>query len=308
MSAVIFHRVAVVQGRKIFYREAGDICAPTILFLHGLPGSSAQYTDLILALADRFHLIAPDYIGVGQSEAPLTDAFNYTLEALTVHVEGLLDTIGLTSFLLYMHDCGGPVGFRLFVRDPGRVTGFIIQNANASAEGVSAACFRAFTPLWENRTAKTERAIQAFVNIIGAGAVPGPTLNGPRCQTQLAPAPTALLDLLEDYRTNIAHYPDWQAAFRTYKPPTLIIWGKHDPAFIPPGARAYLEDLPQAKLIWLNAGHAVLDQHFGPVAAEIKAMFDAGAIKPHATVDLVRRRAACALGQNNRPCLTQHSG
>ena len=130
MPAVTAERAVQVQGRKIFYREAGDPSASTILLLHGLGGSSAEYRDLIPALADAFHLIAPDYIGFGQSEAPAPDAFHYTFENLAAQVKCLLEVLGIQSYKLYMHDCGGPVGFRLFVQNPAQVTGFIIQNAD----------------------------------------------------------------------------------------------------------------------------------------------------------------------------------
>ena len=125
----------MVQGRTISYRGAGDVSAPAILLLHGLPGSSAEYEKLIPARADRFHLIAPNYIGHGASEAPEPGAFAYSFENLTVHEAGLIEAIGLERYMFYMHDCGSPVGFRLFARAPARVTGFIIQNANTYAEG-----------------------------------------------------------------------------------------------------------------------------------------------------------------------------
>jgi pimeloyl-ACP methyl ester carboxylesterase len=295
MSAVIHEGTAVVQGRTIFYLEAGDRFAPTLLLLHGLPGSSAEYRQLIAALADKFHLVAPDYLGFGGSEAPAREAVDYTFETLTAHVAGLVEVLGLKRYLLYMHDCGGPVGFRLFSRDPGRVTGFIIQNANAYAEGVSTACFRAFAPLWENRSPETEQAAEDFVSLLDPTASPRPQLStrrgaGKRPSKRLQP-PVGLVDLLEDYRTNVALYPDWQAAFRTHMPPTLIIWGKHDPVFIPPGARAYLDDLPRAKLVWLDAGHSVLEQNWSQVAAEIKAAFLSQTVAPPLAA-IARERAA----------------
>jgi pimeloyl-ACP methyl ester carboxylesterase len=256
---------ATVRGRKIVYREAGEPASPTILMLHGLPGSSQEYDKLIPALADHFHLVAPDYIGFGRSEAPSPEIFRYTFEAITDHVEGLCEILGLDAYRLYMHDCGGPVGFRLFSRDPSKISGFIIQNANAYEAGVSAACSRAFAPLWTRRTAQTEDAATAFLDQIAAPAE--------RPDSERETSPAALIELLEDYRTNVELYPRWQAAFRTHRPPTLIIWGRHDPVFIPPGARAYLDDLPRAKLVWLDAGHVVLERNWTQVAAEIRAAF-----------------------------------
>ena len=158
MNTRTYYRTAIVNGRKIFYREAGDPAAPTILLLHGLPTSSQMFRDLIPALADRFHLIAPDYVGFGHSDAPSRDNFNYTFDNLAAHVAGLVDVLGLTSYILYMQDYGGPVGFRLFTQRPDRVKGFIIQNANAYMEGVGDAPKQVLLPLWENRTPGDRKA------------------------------------------------------------------------------------------------------------------------------------------------------
>jgi pimeloyl-ACP methyl ester carboxylesterase len=296
MSVAIFQRKTLVQERKTFYREAGDPSAPTILLLHGLPGSSADYCNLIAALADKFHLIAPDYIGFGESERPTRDTFDFTFENLTAQVAALIDAIGLKSYMLYMYDCGGPIGFRLFVRNPSRVTGFVIQNANAYVEGISTACFRALAPLWESRTVKTERAAQQFVSLIHPDALAAEMPLAGRSGTGYFPVnlretPPGLIDLLEDYRTNVDLYPDWQAGFREHAPPTLIIWGKHDPVFIPPGARAYLDDLPQAKLVWLNAGHLVLEENWVQVATQIKAAFVPCAVAPPPATMIACERA-----------------
>lgn len=286
MTARTYHRTATVNGRTIFYREAGDPAAPTILLLHGLPTSSQMFRDLIPALADRFHLIAPDYIGFGHSDAPSRDDFAYTFDNLAAHVAGLIDVLGLQSYLLYMQDYGGPIGFRLFAERPEQVRGFIIQNANAYAEGVGDGPKAVLLPLWENRTAETEKPARDFVSLQGTkyhwlvGAKDPEAINPDNwvLDQALLDRPgvqDAQVDLLEDYKTNLALYPEWQAAFRAHKPQTLIVWGKHDPFFIPPGARAYLNDLPKAKLVWLDAGHFVLDENGEQVAAEIKSVFAA---------------------------------
>ena len=167
MTTRTYHRTATVNGRKIFYREAGDPAAPTILLLHGLPTSSQMFRDLMPALADRFHLIAPDYIGFGHSDAPLRGEFTYTFDNLAAHVAGLVDVLGLTSYILYMQDYGGPVGFRLFTQRPERVKGFIIQNTNAYMEGVGDAPKQALLPLWENRTSGDREAAREFVSLEG---------------------------------------------------------------------------------------------------------------------------------------------
>jgi pimeloyl-ACP methyl ester carboxylesterase len=284
MSTPTYHRTATVNGLKIFYREAGDPTAPTILLLHGLPTSSQMFRDLIPELADRFHLVAPDYVGFGHSEAPSHNEFQYTFDSLAAHVAGLIDTLGLTSYILYMQDYGGPVGFRLFTQHPERVKGFIIQNANAYLEGVGDAPKQALSSLWEKRNPQTEKAARDFVSLEGTrfqwlvGAQNPEAINPDNwiLDQALLDRPGTQdyqVDLLENYKTNIALYPQWQAAFRQHKPKTLIVWGKHDPFFIPPGARAYLNDLPQARLVWLDSGHFVLDENHAQVAAEIKAAF-----------------------------------
>jgi pimeloyl-ACP methyl ester carboxylesterase len=152
MNTRTHHRTAIVNGRNIFYREAGDPAAQTILLLHGLPTSSRMFRDLIPALADRFHLIAPDYIGFGHSDAPSNKEFTYSFDNLAAQVSGLIDVLGLKSYILYVQDYGGPVGFRLFTERPDRVKGFIIQNANAYMEGVGEAPKKMLLPLWESRT------------------------------------------------------------------------------------------------------------------------------------------------------------
>ena len=284
MTIRTYHRTAEVNGRKIFYREAGDPAAPTILLLHGLPTSSQMFRELLPVLADRFHLIAPDYVGFGHSDAPPRGEFAYTFDNLATHVAGLVDVLGLKSYILYMQDYGGPVGFRLFTQRPERVTGFIIQNANAYMEGVGDAPKQVLLPLWENRTPETEAPARAFVSLEGTRFH---WLVGAKDPEAISPDNWVLdqalldrpgvqdyqVDLLENYKTNIALYPEWQAAFRAHAPKTLIVWGKHDPFFIPPGARAYLDDLPDARLVWLDAGHFVLDENAPQVAAEIKATF-----------------------------------
>jgi pimeloyl-ACP methyl ester carboxylesterase len=286
METKIFYRAAVVKGRTVFYREAGDPSAPTLLLLHGLPTSSQMFRRLIPALADMFHLVAPDYIGFGHSDAPPREAFAYTFDNLAAHVSGLVDALGLTSYILYMQDYGGPVGFRLFTRRPERVKGFVIQNANAYMEGVGDMAKKMLLPIWENRTPETEKAVRESLSLEGTKFQ---WLVGAKDPEAISPdnwvldqalldrpgVQDAQVDLLENYKTNVALYPEWQAAFRAHKPKTLIVWGKHDPLFIPAGARAYLNDLPDAKLIWLDGGHFVLDENTPQMAAEIKATFAA---------------------------------
>ena len=215
MTTQIFHRTATVKGRKIFYREAGDPSAPTILLLHGLPTSSQMFRDLMPALADRFHLIAPDYVGFGHSDAPSNKEFTYTFDNLADHVAGLVDVLGLKSYILYMQDYGGPVGFRLFTKSPEKVKGFIIQNANAYMEGVGDAPKGVLLPLWEKRTPETEKAPREFVGLEGTkfhwlvGAKDPEAINPDNwvLDQALLDRPGVQdyqVDLLENYKTNIA--------------------------------------------------------------------------------------------------------
>ncbi|SAK60526.1 hydrolase [Caballeronia temeraria] len=284
MNTHTCHRTVEVNGRKIFYREAGDRKSPTILLLHGLPTSSRMYRDLMPALADRFHLIAPDYIGFGHSDAPRRLEFEYTFDNLTAHVSGLIDALELDSYILYLQDYGGPIGFRLFTQRPERVNGFVIQNANAYMEGVGDAPKKLLLPLWAKRTPETEKPARDFLSLEGTryqwlvGAKHPEAINPDNwvLDQALLDRPGVQdyqVDLLEDYKSNIGLYATWQQAFRDHAPKTLIVWGKNDPFFIPPGARAYLGDLPHAKLVWLDAGHFVLDENATQVAAEIKSVF-----------------------------------
>jgi len=283
---VTLHKSTTVNDRQVFYREAGDPAHPTLILLHGFPSSSFMFRNLIPLLADRFHVIAPDYIGFGQSDAPSVDDFDYSFDTLTDHVAGLIDQLGLTSYILYMQDFGGPVGFRLFTRNPQVVTGFVIQNANAYVAGVGEAPVQIFLPLWEKRDAASEARARAFLTAettryqyeVGARNVEAISPDNWTHDQALLDRPghdAAHLNLLENYKTNVAAYDSWHAAFRQHQPKTLIVWGKNDPFFIPAGAEAFLADLPQAKLVWLDSGHFVLDENASAVAAEITASFAA---------------------------------
>jgi pimeloyl-ACP methyl ester carboxylesterase len=287
MNQATTYHFAAVNGRKVFYREAGDRSLPTIILLHGFPSSSFMFRNLIPLLADRFHVIAPDYIGFGQSDPPSATAFDYNFDNLTAHVAGLIDQLALKSYILYMHDYGGPVGFRIFTQRPGAVKGFVIQNTNAYMAGVGDMPKQVFLPLWDKRDATSEAAARNFLQ---AGTTQFQYTVGAKNPEAISPdnwtydqalldrpgTDAYQLDLLENYKTNVAAYEDWHAAFRQHQPRTLIVWGKHDPFFVEAGAQAYRQDLPKAKLVWLDAGHFVLDENAAAVASEIKAEFAAG--------------------------------
>ncbi|WP_424196157.1 alpha/beta fold hydrolase [Ampullimonas aquatilis] len=280
----IYYRYSNVHGRNVFYREAGNPQSPSIVLLHGFPSSSHMFRDLIPALADQFHVIAPDYIGFGQSDAPSATEFDYTFHNLTEHVSGLLDQLGLNEYVLYMQDYGGPIGLRIFSQRPEQVKGLVIQNANAYMAGVGDAAKQVFLPLWQERNATTEAAARTFLKaettqfqyLVGAQDPQAISPDNWVVDQALLDRPGTdayQLDLLVNYQTNVAQYDNWHIALRQHQPKTLLVWGKHDPFFIPAGAEAFLEDLPQAKLVWLDGGHFVLDEHTPTVATEIKAMF-----------------------------------
>ena len=282
--AQVFYRTATINGIKVFYREAGSKQAPIILLLHGFPSSSHMYRDLIPALADTFHVIAPDYVGFGYSAAPSATEFDYTFDNLTAHVTGLIDQLGFTSYVLYMQDYGGPIGFRIAAERPSQVKGLVIQNANAYLEGVGDMPKQVFLPLWEKRDVKTEAAARGFLK---AETTQFQYTHGAKNPETISPDTWMLdqalldrpgtdachLDLLENYKTNVAAYDAWHQTFRTHKFKTLIVWGKNDPFFTPAGAEAFKQDLPDAKLVWLDGGHFALEENVPLVAAEIKAMF-----------------------------------
>jgi pimeloyl-ACP methyl ester carboxylesterase len=223
MNQATTYHFAAVNGRKVFYREAGDRSLPTIILLHGFPSSSFMFRNLIPLLADSFHVIAPDYIGFGQSEAPSATAFDYNFDNLTAYAAGLIDQLALKSYILYMHDYGGPVGFRLFTQRPDAVKGFVIQNTNAYMAGVGDMPKQVFLPLWDRRDATSETAARSFLQ---AGTTQFQYTVGAKNPEAISPdnwtydqalldrpgTDAYQLDLLENYKTNVAAYEDWHAA------------------------------------------------------------------------------------------------
>ena len=277
-------RTATVDGQKVFYREAGNPKAPVIVLLHGFPSSSHMYRDLIPRLADRFHVVAPDFIGFGYSAAPAPADYSYTFDNLAKTTQGLLDQIGVRDAVYYMQDYGGPVGMRLATAHPERVKGLVIQNSNAYLVGVSKLLSDVFLPLWKERNATTEAPAR---KLLTAEITQFQYTQGARNAAALNPDAwthdQALLDrpgnhaiqlaLFFDYQNNVALYDSWHSYFRSQQPKTLIVWGKGDPLFVPAGAEAYKKDLPKAQLVWLDAGHFALEENATAVAALIKKKF-----------------------------------
>ena len=269
------YKTVGVNGVNIFYREAGPKDAPIVILLHGYPSSSRMYDPLIPVLADRYHLIAPDYPGFGQSDAPPPSRYGYTFDHLARTTGALLEQLNVDRYVLFMQDYGGPVGMRMALRDPQRVQALIIQNANAYEEGLGPK-WAGIARYWTDPQAHPEQ-VEAFTSLEGAkqrhlGNSPHPERYNPDTWAD----EFALLSrpgqreiqaaLLYDYRTNVAAYPAWQAWLHLHTPPTLVMWGRYDPSFIVPGALAYARDVPDAEIRILDAGHFALDEQTDEVA------------------------------------------
>ncbi len=281
--AAIRHRATMVDGVRIFYREAGDPRQPALVLLHGFPSSSVMFRDLMPRLADRFHLLAPDYPGFGRSEAPSPDVFAYTFDHLTAIVARFLEQQGVGRYSLYVQDYGGPIGFRLALAHPERVEALVIQNAVAHEQGLSDLWIprRAF---WADRAAH-EAAVRANLLSLDAtrqrhvGASPHPDRIDPdtwESEYALLTRPGMVdihLDLFHDYQTNVASYPQWQAYLREHQPPTLVVWGRHDLSFTEAGAVAYAQDVAEAEVHLLDAGHFALDEAAPQIADLIRSFF-----------------------------------
>jgi len=274
------YKHATIDGNKIFYREAGSNSAPTILLLHGFPTSSHMFRNLIPALADRFHVVAPDLPGFGFSDVPSRKDYIYSFAQLAETIGKFTDTIGLKQFAIYVFDYGAPVGFRLALQRPERITAIISQNGNAYEEGLS----QGWNPIqkyWKEPSAQNRAALRDFLT---PDATKGQYLYGVQDVTQIAPESYSLdstllarpgndeiqLDLFLDYASNVALYPKFQQYFRTKQPPVLAIWGKNDPFFLPPGADAYKRDVPNAEVHFLETGHFALETHAQVIADTIR--------------------------------------
>jgi pimeloyl-ACP methyl ester carboxylesterase len=279
-TAATTYHVAQVDGLKLFYREAGPKDAPTIVLLHGYPSSSRMWEKLIPLLADRYHLIAPDYPGFGQSDAPSPDRYCYTFDHLAESTAALLNQLGLTRYTLFMQDYGGPVGFRIAMAAPDKVQAIIVQNANAYQEGLGPK-WAGIAQYWADPAAHPEQ-VDAFVGYEGTkarhlGTSPNPERYDPdgwndEYAMLSRPGQRAIqAALLYDYRTNVASYPRWQAWLREHQPRMLVMWGRYDPSFIVPGAQGYKRDVPDAELHILDAGHFALDEKTEEVARLTRA-------------------------------------
>jgi pimeloyl-ACP methyl ester carboxylesterase len=275
---------AIVRGLKLFYREAGSRTSPSIVLLHGFPSSSHMFRDLIPQLEEKFHIIASDYIGFGYSDMPGVNEFEYTFDNLATHIEELLfGSLGLRKFTIYVQDYGAPVGYRIAYKHQETITGIIVQNGNAYAEGIGPG-FDAMKPFWSNRNAETEKPVRALLT---KETTIFQYTHGVKDTTRISPDSWTLdqhfldrpgndaiqLNLLHNYQANLPHYDEWHEFFRNKQPKTLIVWGQNDPFFTVPGAKAYLRDIPRAELHLLDTGHFALEDSSGFIAQQIVKSF-----------------------------------
>ena len=275
-SAVTRHRTTKVDGIDIFYREAGPSDAPAVVLLHGFPTSSHMFRNLIPALADRYHVIAPDYPGFGQSGTPDRKEFKYSFERFAELMDGLLDQLGVKRYALYVQDYGAPVGYRLALRHPERVSALVVQNGNAYEEGLKE-FWNPIKAYWADGSKVHREALRAGLSL---AATKSQYVDGVRDISRISPdnwvhdqalldrpgIDEIMLDLFKDYGTNVALYPQFQKFFRTRRPPTLIVWGQNDAIFPADGARPYLRDLPDAEFHLLDTGHFALEDKGDEIA------------------------------------------
>jgi pimeloyl-ACP methyl ester carboxylesterase len=278
------HKTVTVDELSIFYRETGDPTNPKLILLHGFPASSHQYRNLISALADHFHVVAPDYPGFGNSDLPSPDEFNYTFDRLSEITEDFLKVIGFTHFGLYMQDYGGPVGFRIITRHPEWLEWLVIQNTNAYEIGFTSAWDGLRNALWKNRTPETEAPLYGFLQLDTIRQV---YLHGHKNPEAISPdnwnmdfrfmersnARRVQMDLFYDYRTNVALYPKWQKFLHDRQPKSLIFWGQNDIFFTREGGEAYLKDLPDAEMHRLDSGHFAVEDCLDEIASNIQRFY-----------------------------------
>jgi pimeloyl-ACP methyl ester carboxylesterase len=277
---VIHYRSADMGGHRVFYREAGERGSPAVLLLHGFPTSSHMFRDLIPLLADRYHVVAPDLPGFGNTNSPPRGQFHYTFDNLAQVIGGFVEKVGLSRYALYVFDYGAPTGFRLAVKHPDRITAIISQNGNAYEEGLSDG-WNPIRAYWQDASPANREALRQFLKpettvwqyTHGVPDVTAVSPDGYSLDNYYLGRPGTAdvqLDLFGDYKSNVALYPTFQKYFRTYKPPLLAMWGKNDPFFLPQGAEAYRRDIPDVDVRFLDTGHFALETHSAEIGAAMR--------------------------------------
>lgn len=282
---VVFHRERLVHGHRLYYQEAGPSDAPLVVLLHGYPTSSFMFRRLIPLLATRFHVVAPDHLGFGFSDAPSVDEFTYTFDALAALTRALLEELGVDQYAIYVQDYGAPIGWRLALANPDHVTAIISQNGNAYDDGFIE---EFWAPVWryaEDRNSDTEAELRPALEIDAirwqyTHGVPDPSTVDPETwhhDAALVSRPgndRAQLALFADYPSNVALYPKVHQYFRDSQVPLLAVWGRNDKIFAPEGATAFTRDLPAAQLELLDGGHFLLESHLDQVASVMLDFLD----------------------------------
>lgn len=281
---MIAYRTVVVDGNKIFYREAGSSTAPTVLLLHGFPTSSHMFRNLIPTLAEKYHIVAPDLPGFGFSDTPDRKQFHYTFERLAHIIDKFTQILGLQRYAIYVFDYGAPVGFRLALAHPEKITAIISQNGNAYEEGLS----QGWNPIqkyWKEPNPANREGLRGFLT---PEATKSQYIYGVADESMVAPEAYALdsallqrpgndeiqLDLFLDYASNVALYPKFQEYFRSKQPALLAVWGKNDPFFLPPGAEAFKRDIEKAEVHFFDTGHFALETHHREIGNAIREFLD----------------------------------
>jgi pimeloyl-ACP methyl ester carboxylesterase len=281
----VHHRYATVRGQRLFYREAGPADAPAVVLLHGFPASSFMFRDLIPLLADRYHLIAPDHLGFGLSDAPPAGEFDYSFDALAGLTAGLLGQLGITRYAMYVHDYGAPVGWRLALADPGAVSAIITQNGNGYEAGFVEEFWKPVRAYWQDQNPQTEAGLRQALTL---EAIRWQYLHGVPDQSLVSPDTwyhdfalvsrpgndLVQLRLFVDYATNLPLYPKLHAYLRDSRVPLLAVWGRNDQIFGPEGALAFAEDAPGAEIHLLDGGHFLLESQLDTAAGTIRRFLE----------------------------------
>jgi pimeloyl-ACP methyl ester carboxylesterase len=286
MSATIAYRSVRIDDLDIFYREAGPKDGPAILLLHGFPSSSHMFRNLIPVLADKYHVVAPDFPGYGQSSAPSIDEFRYTFDNLTEVIERFTDRLELLSYSIYLSDIGSSVGYRLAVKHPDRVTALVIQNGEAYLEGINRDLFKPLFAYWQDRSVDNEKTLRDWLLTIEG--TKWHYLHGARDPESISPDNWVVdqayqdrpgnkeiqLSILYDAKTNLESYATWQSYFRAHQPPALIVWGQNDGIFTVEGARLYQRDLKDVEFHLFDTGHFALEEDLDRIGPLIHEFLD----------------------------------